>query len=141
MHPRLIVRFVSLEGLALIAMYAGWSLGYLFLPEGVLRMKSGAALLAGSEPAASLWLERSEEHTSELQSREKLVCRLLLEKKKPYGRCKSEDRKARPRGVVSAAPARESRLSPAEPIQPETPLLSSGPVNEFELVLLAGESL
>src|SRR5690606_39788158 len=28
---------------------------------------------------------RSEEHTSELQSREKLVCRLLLEKKKPAG--------------------------------------------------------
>src|SRR5690606_40704364 len=27
-------------------------------------------------------LERSEEHTSELQSRENLVCRLLLEKKK-----------------------------------------------------------
>src|SRR5690606_40591976 len=26
-------------------------------------------------------IERSEEHTSELQSREKLVCRLLLEKK------------------------------------------------------------
>src|SRR5690606_40117931 len=30
-----------------------------------------------------LWIERrSEEHTSELQSRENLVCRLLLEKKK-----------------------------------------------------------
>src|SRR5690606_40144021 len=29
-------------------------------------------------------LERSEEHTSELQSRENLVCRLLLEKKKNY---------------------------------------------------------
>src|SRR5437660_3159744 len=28
-------------------------------------------------------LERSEEHTSELQSRGHLVCRLLLEKKKP----------------------------------------------------------
>src|SRR5690606_39419157 len=28
------------------------------------------------------WLHRSEEHTSELQSRENLVCRLLLEKKK-----------------------------------------------------------
>src|SRR5690606_40169740 len=28
---------------------------------------------------------RSEEHTSELQSREKLVCRLLLEKKKQSG--------------------------------------------------------
>src|SRR5258707_8555718 len=36
-----------------------------------------------SIPAASL---RSEEHTSELQSRQYLVCRLLLEKKKtmPY---------------------------------------------------------
>src|SRR5690606_42124222 len=30
-------------------------------------------------------IERSEEHTSELQSRENLVCRLLLEKKKLYG--------------------------------------------------------
>src|SRR5215813_15397187 len=29
-----------------------------------------------------LWLRRSEEHTSELQSRPHLVCRLLLEKKK-----------------------------------------------------------
>src|SRR3712207_8370647 len=28
-------------------------------------------------------LKRSEEHTSELQSRQYLVCRLLLEKKKP----------------------------------------------------------
>src|SRR5690606_40033704 len=28
------------------------------------------------------FIERSEEHTSELQSRENLVCRLLLEKKK-----------------------------------------------------------
>src|SRR5690606_39814909 len=28
-------------------------------------------------------IPRSEEHTSELQSRENLVCRLLLEKKKP----------------------------------------------------------
>src|SRR2546427_8685257 len=29
---------------------------------------------------------RSEEHTSELQSQSNLVCRLLLEKKKPHGR-------------------------------------------------------
>src|SRR5690606_40518007 len=36
------------------------------------------------DPRGSLrWsLSRSEEHTSELQSRENLVCRLLLEKKK-----------------------------------------------------------
>src|SRR5690606_40913627 len=33
------------------------------------------------EPARQ---DRSEEHTSELQSRENLVCRLLLEKKKKY---------------------------------------------------------
>src|SRR3712207_7048138 len=31
---------------------------------------------------AFAWLLRSEEHTSELQSRQYLVCRLLLEKKK-----------------------------------------------------------
>src|SRR3712207_8901025 len=30
----------------------------------------------------ALWRPRSEEHTSELQSRQYLVCRLLLEKKK-----------------------------------------------------------
>src|SRR3712207_8206019 len=33
---------------------------------------------------AGNWRERSEEHTSELQSRQYLVCRLLLEKKKIY---------------------------------------------------------
>src|SRR6266511_4682237 len=33
-------------------------------------------------PAAGRGRPRSEEHTSELQSRENLVCRLLLEKKK-----------------------------------------------------------
>src|SRR5690606_41073877 len=38
----------------------------------------------GTDPqrAGALSLRRSEEHTSELQSRENLVCRLLLEKKK-----------------------------------------------------------
>src|SRR5690606_40695740 len=36
----------------------------------------------GLQVAADLVLARSEEHTSELQSRENLVCRLLLEKKK-----------------------------------------------------------
>src|SRR3712207_8496793 len=32
----------------------------------------------------SYWMARSEEHTSELQSRQYLVCRLLLEKKKTH---------------------------------------------------------
>src|SRR5215216_7110220 len=36
----------------------------------------------GSHPVASVRRERSEEHTSELQSPDHLVCRLLLEKKK-----------------------------------------------------------
>src|SRR5215211_9477775 len=31
-----------------------------------------------------IWQQRSEEHTSELQSHSDLVCRLLLEKKKQY---------------------------------------------------------
>ena len=46
----------------------------------------GATLLLGSDVAddavISIHTPRSEEHTSELQSRENLVCRLLLEKKK-----------------------------------------------------------
>src|SRR3712207_8732642 len=36
---------------------------------------------------ALFFLQRSEEHTSELQSRQYLVCRLLLEKRKPQPRC------------------------------------------------------
>src|SRR5258708_20336282 len=38
---------------------------------------------AGFEDA-SRWRKRSEEHTSELQSPDHLVCRLLLEKKKEH---------------------------------------------------------
>src|SRR5206468_12234018 len=59
--------------------------------------QSGVLLYTGSAHGGSSWLRyacrynssvsearsRSEEHTSELQSRSDLVCRLLLEKKKP----------------------------------------------------------
>src|SRR3712207_7475895 len=42
-----------------------------------------AEWIAGGVPITMMMnLERSEEHTSELQSRQYLVCRLLLEKKK-----------------------------------------------------------
>src|SRR3954465_4034321 len=58
---------------------------------------------------------RSEEHTSELQSHDNLVCRLLLEKKQ-----KSRKAPAAHRGPPSphrpprrAPPARPPRLSPA----------------------------
>src|SRR5947209_16953568 len=37
-----------------------------------------------AKPVSPTILARSEEHTSELQSRQYLVCRLLLEKKKKY---------------------------------------------------------
>src|SRR5258707_5038823 len=37
---------------------------------------------AAAEPPRKVKILRSEEHTSELQSRQYLVCRLLLEKKK-----------------------------------------------------------
>src|SRR5258707_3844565 len=65
-----------------------------FRPEG---WRNSPAFIAANDPAyvtraSSLWppaspneearVTRSEEHTSELQSRQYLVCRLLLEKKK-----------------------------------------------------------
>src|SRR2546428_9376615 len=47
----------------------------LLLAFGVVMVYSASAVYAGAR------LGRSEEHTSELQSRSDLVCRLLLEKK------------------------------------------------------------
>src|SRR2546427_6995864 len=44
------------------------------------RDRESSGLAAAERPTASP--ERSEEHTSELQSQSNLVCRLLLEKKK-----------------------------------------------------------
>lgn len=57
MHERLSVRFASLVGLGLIALYVSWALAYAFLPEGVLRGKSGAAVLAGDAAAGSVLVE------------------------------------------------------------------------------------
>src|SRR5690606_40826068 len=45
------------------------------------RPRHGVEHFATPEPGTAEWQNRSEEHTSELQSRENLVCRLLLEKK------------------------------------------------------------
>src|SRR3712207_7536915 len=47
--------------------------------EGARRLNAYGTYLHGS-----LLPKRSEEHTSELQSRQYLVCRLLLEKKKKH---------------------------------------------------------
>src|SRR3712207_8776528 len=46
------------------------------------RVISAAGPVAGAVDGAIAGTVRSEEHTSELQSRQYLVCRLLLEKKK-----------------------------------------------------------
>src|SRR5687768_17809231 len=50
---------------------------------GAGALRRGAAARRGAHAAA---MKRSEEHTSELQSRLHLVCRLLLEKKKKQPR-------------------------------------------------------
>src|SRR5690606_41736194 len=49
--------------------------------DGVGEVAGGFAKLVEVESGVVMEDERSEEHTSELQSRENLVCRLLLEKK------------------------------------------------------------
>src|SRR5947209_12289523 len=59
----------------------------MFEIDDPLRRARVLAVLGGVENAAFVRLgadTRSEEHTSELQSRQYLVCRLLLEKKKHY---------------------------------------------------------
>src|SRR5436309_7526636 len=53
-----------------------------FLPQPLLRRPEQDGEHRDDAPMAVLPVLRSEEHTSELQSRENLVCRLLLEKKK-----------------------------------------------------------
>src|SRR3712207_8634829 len=69
-------------------------LRYLDVLVGEARRMRVARLSRGDDPrflwqvrgfaagVGALFLRRSEEHTSELQSRQYLVCRLLLEKKK-----------------------------------------------------------
>src|SRR5690554_7754375 len=48
--------------------------------------------LSGSAKKCRSWMRRSEEHTSELQSRPHLVCRLLLEKKKKQQKSPADNR-------------------------------------------------
>src|SRR3712207_7862512 len=64
--------------------------GHVRRGAGALRRAAAAEAVAGGRPRAAArraaadgrQRARSEEHTSELQSRQYLVCRLLLEKKK-----------------------------------------------------------
>src|SRR2546422_8542397 len=52
-------------------------------PESAARTARSAAIPSRRRRSSRWWM-RSEEHTSELQSRLHLVCRLLLEKKKKH---------------------------------------------------------
>src|SRR2546430_10275539 len=58
---------------------ARWMLSPSGMPQGYERPPGGLPLRAHE---LAVEAERSEEHTSELQSQSNLVCRLLLEKKK-----------------------------------------------------------
>src|SRR2546428_7626436 len=55
---------------------------HLHFERGRQRLSRRQQVLQGDGVKVDLSGERSEEHTSELQSRSDLVCRLLLEKKK-----------------------------------------------------------
>src|SRR5690554_7263786 len=63
------------------------SYGMVDLPSGKMKSREGTVvdaddLMSDMTTTAREISERSDEHTSELQSRPHLVCRLLLEKKK-----------------------------------------------------------
>src|SRR3989442_9012430 len=75
-----------------VGLSAGWLFG-LNCPSHVQR---------GAPGAARFGRVRSEEHTSELQSRPHLVCRLLLEKKKE----KALDRPVEPNDTLTVVPTR-----------------------------------
>src|SRR3712207_7234693 len=58
------------------------SVGSKFLSQSGSPVKTSSFLFIGGKSPLAIIRCRSEEHTSELQSRQYLVCRLLLEKKK-----------------------------------------------------------
>src|SRR5258708_11131407 len=59
------------------------------LAKKIVGEKTLFSQLPGAPYEATICV-RSEEHTSELQSPDHLVCRLLLEKKKHHNECKRE---------------------------------------------------
>src|SRR5690349_23388179 len=63
-----------------------------------------------SRRAARRWHRRSEEHTSELQSRRDLVCRLLLEKKKKKKKKKKNKQKNKKQARSEISRTRERAI-------------------------------
>jgi hypothetical protein len=62
LHRSMIIRFLSMYVLALVLFLVAWTISYFLLSEGVLRGRTGAQILAGSEAADSFldeWLRIS----------------------------------------------------------------------------------
>src|SRR5690606_40121912 len=78
-------RSVIIESLMMLSLrFMSWLVGKAIEPQQVeLDFGRGADGDYRSIFTCPVQFDRSEEHTSELQSRENLVCRLLLEKKNP----------------------------------------------------------
>src|SRR3712207_8714042 len=68
---------VEVNGIQKMALFLLQFLGERHQQKGTLEILDGR-----NKYSLSILFSRSEEHTSELQSRQYLVCRLLLEKKK-----------------------------------------------------------
>lgn len=51
------MRFAALYGTAVVLCYAAWAAAYAWLPEGILRGRTGAAILAGEDAAPTVMLE------------------------------------------------------------------------------------
>src|SRR5690606_7374135 len=77
------------------ALLAGRAMARLARRVGAARFTAVTAVVVAGLMAGLYAQYRSEEHTSELQSRENLVCRLLLEKKKKKTQSQTEPRQTR----------------------------------------------
>src|SRR2546422_2690682 len=100
------------QGASMLAYYNDPAKRSLLKPEAIFEVETGLRQSAYDISAASVVrTERSEEHTSELQSRLHLVCRLLLEKKK----------RNYSRPLSSTAPSRSTPRSNARPRSTRSP--------------------
>ncbi len=58
MHDRLLIRFGALLGVVMLIFLGTWTASYVLLPEGLLRGRTAAQVLAGADLAGgSVWLE------------------------------------------------------------------------------------
>src|SRR5436309_8845647 len=80
--PRLAARMATIRDVVEALSRSNGVDAVLVVGRDGLPIDSRVANGVDAESVAALLPSRSEEHTSELQSRENLVCRLLLEKKK-----------------------------------------------------------